>query len=299
MLSGESLFGSACGRQKKTHIRQRFRNTRRGWIETKASSPVDPIRTSEQALDGEEDGADVVGGGPLVLEDVEADVAVDVDVGVEAGGVEPHLGRLVRVVGGEGEPEAVGGSLVGGAGGPGDGAHPVEDVVALREGRHARVAAHHQRHQLRLQPPHHRLALRAAPGPRRRRLRRRSRGGRGGDVARLRVAVLAASHGRALGGCSRSFSFLSPVVGEDAEDGEEEGSRERERERGGRGGGGGALVIKAERRLVCEPGRDDRWKEGAEGGAALDPPLRATAFAGLQRLVWGRDVRAFLPGVGG
>jgi hypothetical protein len=154
------------------------------------------IRTPEEALDGEEDGADVVGGGPLVLEDVEADVAVGVDVGVEAGGVEPHLGRLVRVLGVEGEPEAVGGALVSGAGGPGDGAHPVEDVVPLRERRHARVAAHHQRHQLRLQPPHHRLALRAAPGGRYRWLRLRLRWGRRGDVAaRLRVAVLAPSHG--------------------------------------------------------------------------------------------------------
>ncbi|TVU05198.1 hypothetical protein EJB05_48352, partial [Eragrostis curvula] len=87
---------------------------------------VGSIRTSEKALDGEEDGADVVGRGPLVLEDVEADVAVDVDVGVEAGGVEPHLGRLVGVVGGEGEPEAVGGALVGGARGSRDGAHPVK-----------------------------------------------------------------------------------------------------------------------------------------------------------------------------
>jgi hypothetical protein len=174
------------GQQNKTHPSdQRFRNKPGGQI---------IVRTSEEALDGEEDGADVVGGGPLVLEDVEADVAVDVDVGVEAGGVEPHLGRLVRVLGGEGEPEAVGRALVGGAAGPGDGAHPVEDVVPLRERRHARVAAHHQRHQLRLQPPHHRLALRAAPGGRW--LRLRLRWGRRGDVAaRLRVAVLAPSHG--------------------------------------------------------------------------------------------------------
>jgi hypothetical protein len=170
-----------------------------GWMEACMQCAV---RTSEEALDGEEDGADVVGGGPIVLEDVEADVAVGVDVGVEAGGVEPHLGRLVRVLGVEGEPEAVGGALVSGAGGPGDGAHPVEDVVPLRERRHARVAAHHQRHQLRLQPPHHRLALRAA---RRRglRLRPRWRRRRRDVAALLRVVVLAPSHGRLVGGRSR------------------------------------------------------------------------------------------------
>ena len=48
--------------------------------------------TSEEALDGEQDGADVVGRGPLVLEDVEADAAARVDVGVEAARRgEPHL----------------------------------------------------------------------------------------------------------------------------------------------------------------------------------------------------------------
>lgn len=89
------------------------------------------VRLSEQALDGEEDGADVVGGGPFVLEDVEADVAVGVDVGVEARRFELDLGRLVRVVAGEGEREAVGGALVGGGGGAVDGADPLEDAESL------------------------------------------------------------------------------------------------------------------------------------------------------------------------
>jgi len=37
----------------------------------------------EEALDGGEDGCDVVGGRPSVLEDVETELAIGVDVGVE------------------------------------------------------------------------------------------------------------------------------------------------------------------------------------------------------------------------
>ena len=121
VLSGESLFGSAQRSGPPTHPSEsRTQSAQRdGWTDL-----ANRLRlvTSEEALDGEQDGADVVGRGPLVLEDVEADVAVGVDVGVEARRVEPHLGRLVGVLGGEGEREAVGGALVGGAGRPGDGA---------------------------------------------------------------------------------------------------------------------------------------------------------------------------------
>lgn len=62
----------------------------------------DKKRTTEEGLEGEEDGGDGVGGGPLVLEDVEADLAGgEGDVGVEAGGGEGDRGRGVGVVGRE------------------------------------------------------------------------------------------------------------------------------------------------------------------------------------------------------
>ena len=60
---------------------------------------------TEEILDGEEEGPDVVECGPVLLEDVEADVAVVVDVGVEAGRGELDLGRLVRVTRRELQPQ--------------------------------------------------------------------------------------------------------------------------------------------------------------------------------------------------
>lgn len=65
------------------------------------------------------------------LKDVQADVAVDVDVRVEAGGLELDLGRLERVIVGEGEGELVDHPLVDGVLAPCDGAFPAEDVVPL------------------------------------------------------------------------------------------------------------------------------------------------------------------------
>ena len=52
----------------------------------------------QQRLDGGEDGGDVVGGAPPVLEDVEADAAVRVDVGMEHLGQELHHRRLVGIL---------------------------------------------------------------------------------------------------------------------------------------------------------------------------------------------------------
>lgn len=73
--------------------------------------------TCQQALDGEQDGADIVEGRPLVLEDVEADVALGVDVGVVAGRQEPHRGRGVGVPAGELQRQLVPQLLVGLGGG--------------------------------------------------------------------------------------------------------------------------------------------------------------------------------------
>lgn len=62
--------------------------------------PVSAI-TSEQALDGQQDGPDVVQGGPLVFQDVQADVTLGVHIGVVAGREELHRGCIVRVATGE------------------------------------------------------------------------------------------------------------------------------------------------------------------------------------------------------
>ena len=61
--------------------------------------------TSEQTLDGEQEGADVVRGGPLLLEDVQADVALLVDIRVEAGRREAHHRGREGVVVGEVQPQ--------------------------------------------------------------------------------------------------------------------------------------------------------------------------------------------------
>lgn len=66
--------------------------------------------TSKQALDGQQDGAHVVERRPLVLQDVQADEALIVHVGVEARGEELDPRRLVGVPGrelqGQSVPEA-------------------------------------------------------------------------------------------------------------------------------------------------------------------------------------------------
>ena len=56
------------------------------------------ITAPYQWLDTGEDGGDVVGGAPPVLEDVEADAAVRVDVGMEHLGQELHHRRLVGIL---------------------------------------------------------------------------------------------------------------------------------------------------------------------------------------------------------
>lgn len=65
------------------------------------SSP--PSLTHQEGLDGEEDGADLKGGRPLVLEDVQADATELVDVGMVHLGQEADLGRGHGVIGGEEE----------------------------------------------------------------------------------------------------------------------------------------------------------------------------------------------------
>lgn len=84
---------------------------------------------SEQALDGEQDGPDVIQGGPLVFQDVQADVSLGVHVGVVAGREELHCGRVVRVAAGELQRELIPQVFIYCAGCSMDGPHPFEKVV--------------------------------------------------------------------------------------------------------------------------------------------------------------------------
>ena len=72
--------------------------------------------------------------GPLLLEYVEADVAVRVYIGVEAGGGEPDGGRLVGVARGELEPQLVHLPLVHRVLGALDRPDPREQVIPVWEG---------------------------------------------------------------------------------------------------------------------------------------------------------------------
>lgn len=86
------------------------------------------IGVSQQRRDREQHTRDGECGAPLVLEDVQADGAVPVDVGVEHAGGEADLGGLEGVVGREvdGEEEETAG--VGRAIGTDDGGGPLEKV---------------------------------------------------------------------------------------------------------------------------------------------------------------------------
>lgn len=59
------------------------------------------VGLSKQALEAKENSLDVIGGGPLVLEDVKANAAGEVEVGVVDGSLEQDGRRSVRVIRGE------------------------------------------------------------------------------------------------------------------------------------------------------------------------------------------------------
>ena len=88
------------------------------------------IRVSEQRRDRKEDARDSQRRAPLVLQDVQADGAVPVDVGVEHAGGEADLGRLERVVRREVDGEEEKAAGVGGTLGADDGRCPLEKVGA-------------------------------------------------------------------------------------------------------------------------------------------------------------------------
>lgn len=109
------------------------------------------VRFAEQRLDREQDRPHVVQRRPLVLQDVQADGTAEVHVRVEARRQELDVRRRVRVRVGKLEQQFVLLALVHGVLGAADGADPLEEVLALREGRNGLFRRHHQRHQLLLE----------------------------------------------------------------------------------------------------------------------------------------------------
>lgn len=89
---------------------------------------------AQQRLDRKQNGADVVEGGPLLLEDVEANGAREVHVRVKAGGNEFDDGRRVRVRIRKLEGQFVLLAVVDGLLWPRDCSDPFEEVLALGEG---------------------------------------------------------------------------------------------------------------------------------------------------------------------
>lgn len=110
------------------------------------------VRLAQQALQAEQNTRYVVDGAPLVLEDVEADAAGEVDVGVVDRSLEEDCWGRVGVVVGECEGKFESEALVGSLGRTGDGCCPREEVsVCVREGGDAGRGREHELHKLSLQ----------------------------------------------------------------------------------------------------------------------------------------------------
>lgn len=105
------------------------------------------VGLSEQTLDGEQDGPDVIQGRPLVFQDVQTDVTLGVHIGMVAGCEELHRGRVVRVATGELQGQFIPQVFIYCASGSMDGPHPFEEVVGFREGRNSFIARHLGRKQ--------------------------------------------------------------------------------------------------------------------------------------------------------
>jgi len=88
---------------------------------------------TKQRLDREEDGANLVESRPLLLENVQADVAVIVYVGMEAGGGELDAGGLVGVACWELQLQLVLETFVDRVLGTLHSSNPREEIVSIRE----------------------------------------------------------------------------------------------------------------------------------------------------------------------
>ena len=88
------------------------------------------VGVCEEGGDRQEDSVDGEGGAPLVLQDVQADVALGVDVGVVHLCCEFYLGRLEGVVCGEVDGQVEDAACIWRALGADDGGGPLADVRA-------------------------------------------------------------------------------------------------------------------------------------------------------------------------
>lgn len=96
------------------------------------------IRLAQQALQAQQHRADIIHRAPLILQNIEADAAREVDVGVVDGRLEQHDRRRVRVVGREVEGQFEGEGGVGCGLGAVDGRGPGRHVFVGGEGGDAR-----------------------------------------------------------------------------------------------------------------------------------------------------------------
>lgn len=109
------------------------------------------VRLAQQALQAQQHSADVVDRAPLVLQNVQADPAREVDVGVVDGCLEQHCGRRVWVVVRELHGQLEDQASVRCVGGAVDGRGPQCDVGVGREGGDAGRGLHHDVHELLLE----------------------------------------------------------------------------------------------------------------------------------------------------
>ena len=105
------------------------------------------IRFAKQALQAQQNALDVVDGAPLVLENVKAYAAGEVNVGMIDGGSEDHGRRGIGIVVWEGEAELEGQAGVGGVCRTDNGGSPVEQVPVVWESADARRRRHHEGHE--------------------------------------------------------------------------------------------------------------------------------------------------------
>lgn len=136
----------------------RLVSTRKFVLRDNSSTLADSlVRLAQQALDAQEHALGVQGGAPCTLlalpaglQDVEADAAAHVDVGVVDGRLEKDFWRGVRVVCREGEGQLEGERVVWGVGGAEQGCVPVGEV-GCREGGDAGCGRGHEGHEFGLQ----------------------------------------------------------------------------------------------------------------------------------------------------
>jgi len=110
------------------------------------------VRLAKQTLKAQQNSLDVVSSSPLVLENVQADAAGEVDIRMIDGCLKEHRRSGVRIVGGELKAELEGQPSVGSIVRTLDGGSPSEEVsIRTGEGRDAGSGRRHELHQLGLQ----------------------------------------------------------------------------------------------------------------------------------------------------